>query len=226
MSRLLARIFYNLNMVWIKALLMIVTSRDIQGRENVPRKGPLIVASNHLSNGDPPILTAAVPRQIAWMAKAEWFKTPVIGRLFRIAGMIPVRRFEADLGALRRSQEVLKNGGALAMFPEGTRGGDRGLQAGEPGTALIALRTGAPVVPIAIWGTEHVKLPRDLLRRTRAHVRFGVPFKLEASGRITREDVARGTETIMKEIAALLPERHRGVYKEASVATEATTATE
>jgi 1-acyl-sn-glycerol-3-phosphate acyltransferase len=211
--RFLIRCFYYLNLLWVKVLLMLISSRDVQGRENVPRKGALIVASNHLSNGDPPILTVAVPRQIAWMAKAEWFKTPVIGTLFRLAGMIPVRRFEADLHALRRAQHVLRDGGVLAMFPEGTRGGDKGLRAGELGTALIALRTGTPVVPIAIWGTEHVKLPRDLFRRTRAHVRFGKPFTLEASGRITRDDVARGTETIMKAIAALLPERYRGAYK-------------
>ena len=207
------RIFYYLNFFWVGALLMLISSRDVRGRENVPRKGALIVASNHLSNGDPPILTVAVPRQIAWMVKAEWFKAPLIGLLFRLSGMIPVRRFEADLQALRRAQHVLRDGGVLAMFPEGTRGGDKGLRAGEPGTALIALRTSTPIVPIAIWGTEYVKLPRDFLRRTRAHVRFGKPFTLEASGRITRDDVARGTETIMKEIAALLPERYRGAYK-------------
>ncbi len=215
MRQLLVRGFYYLNLLWVRALLMLISSRDVRGRENVPRKGALIVASNHLSNGDPPILTVAVPRQIAWMAKAEWFKTPVIGPLFRMAGMIPVRRFEADLQALRRAQHVLRDGGVLAMFPEGTRGGDKGLRAGELGTALIALRTGTPVLPIAIWGTEHVKLPRDLFRRTRAHVRFGKPFTLEASGRITRDDAARGTATIMKEIAALLPERYRGAYKDA-----------
>jgi len=212
--RLLVSIFYYLNFSWVWVLLMFITSRDIQGRENVPRKGALIVASNHLSNGDPPILTIAVPRQIVWLTKAEWFKTPVIGPIFRLAGMIPVRRFEADLQALRRAQHVLRDGGVLAMFPEGTRGGDKGLRAGELGTALIALRTGTPVLPIAIWGTEHVKLPRDFFRRTRAHVRFGKPFTLEASGRVTRDDAASGTDTIMKEIAALLPERYRGAYKD------------
>lgn len=215
MRRLAVRIFYYLNLSWTRALLMLITSRDIQGHENVPRKGALIVASNHLSNGDPPIITAAVPRQIAWMTKAEWFKTPIIGPLFRLGGMIPVRRFEADLQALRHAQRLLRDGGVLAMFPEGTRGGDEGLRAGEPGTALIALRTNTAIVPIAIWGTEHVKLPRDFFRRTRAHVRFGKPFTLESSGRITRDNVARGTETIMREIAALLPERYRGLYKNA-----------
>ncbi|MCI0814292.1 MAG: 1-acyl-sn-glycerol-3-phosphate acyltransferase [Chloroflexi bacterium] len=214
MRRLALRLFYFFNLSWTRALLMLISSRDIRGRENVPPKGALIVASNHLSNGDPPVLTVAVPRQIAWMTKAEWFNTPVIGPLLRLGGMIPVRRFEADLQALRRAQHVLRDGGVLAMFPEGTRGGDKGLRAGEPGTALIALRTSTPIVPIAIWGTEHVKLPRDLLRRTRVDVRFGKPFTLQSSGRITRDDVARGTETIMREIAALLPERYRGVYRD------------
>ena len=213
MRRFALRVFYYFNLTWTRAVLMLASSRDIQGRENVPRKGPLIVASNHLSNGDPPVLTVAIPRRIAWMTKAEWFKTPIIGPMLRWGGMIPVRRFEADLQALRRAQHVLRDGGVLAMFPEGTRGGDKGLRAGEPGTALIALRTGTPIVPIAIWGTEHAKLPRDIFRRTRVHIRFGAPFRLEAPKRFTRDDVARGTETIMREIAALLPERYRGVYK-------------
>jgi 1-acyl-sn-glycerol-3-phosphate acyltransferase len=122
---------------------------------------------------------------------------------------------------LRKAQEALKEGLALGMFPEGTRGGDRGLRAGEPGSALLALRTGAPVQPMAIWGTEHVKLPRDLLRRTRAHIRFGKPFVLERpAGRISREDVAAGTERIMREIAALLPEKYRGIYREQPKAEE------
>lgn len=221
MRRLLVRLFYYLNLAWVRVLLMVVSSRDVEGRENVPRNGAVIVASNHLSNGDPPVLTVTVPRQIAWMAKAEWFKTPVIGRLFRMVGMIPVRRFEADLQALRRAQHVLRDGGVLAMFPEGTRGGGEGLRAGEPGTALLALRTGTPIVPVAIWGTEHVKLPRDLFRRTRVHVRFGKPLTLEAPAKITREDVARGTETIMRAIAALLPERYRGAYSGAAEPDEA-----
>ncbi len=215
MRRFALRVFYYFNLTWTRAVLMLASSRDIQGRENVPRKGALIVASNHLSNGDPPVLTVAIPRQIAWMTKAEWFKTPIIGPLLRLGGMIPVRRFEADLQALRRAQRLLGDGGVLAMFPEGTRGGDKGLRAGEPGTALIALRTNTQIVPIAIWGTEHVKLPRDFFRRTRVHIRFGRPIRLEAPKRFTRDDVARGTETIMREIAALLPERYRGVYKDA-----------
>lgn len=208
-------LLYHFHLAWVKILLTIITTRDVTGKENVPRKGPLILASNHMSNGDPPVITGTFPRRIAWLTKAEWFNTPFVGWQFKLAGMIPVRRFEADLAALRKSQDLLKNGGVLGMFPEGTRSGDRGLKQGEPGSALIALRTGAPVLPTAIWGTEHVKLPRYLFRRTHTHVRFGKPFVLEKQGpKITREDVAKGTERIMREIAALLPEKHRGMYAE------------
>ena len=212
MTRILRRLFYNLHMAWVHTLLFFITSKDIQGRENVPAKGPLILASNHLSNGDPPVLTDAFPRQIAWLTKAEWFKTPVVGAMFRWAGMIPVRRFEADLQALRRAQNALKQGRVLGMFPEGTRSKVGHMQPAEPGTALLALRTGAPVQPVAIWGTENVRLPRDLIARTHTHVRFGRPFTLERPQRITREDIEKATTSIMESIAALLPEQYRGAY--------------
>lgn len=215
MKDFLVAVFYDLNMLWIHALLWLNCSRDIRGLKNVPRKGAFILACNHLNNADPPILTEVTPRRIAWMAKMEWFRTPVVGGLFRIAGMVPVRRFEADLQALRKAQEVLNTGHVLGMFPEGTRSRSGGLGKGEPGSALIALRSGAPVVPVAIWGTENVKLPRDILRRNHAVISFGKPFTLPRPRRITKQDVLDGTETIMRQIAALLPPEYRGAYADA-----------
>jgi 1-acyl-sn-glycerol-3-phosphate acyltransferase len=206
----LQTIFYWLNVwTWIKLALLIVSSRDVRGLENVPRRGGLILTCNHFSVGDPPVLIGTFPRRIAWMAKKELFDFPVFGKLYYMGGFIPVRRFEADLGALRKSQEALRRGHVLGMFPEGTRSGGK-LGVGEPGTALIALRTGAPILPAAIWGTEHVRLPRDLLRRTRAHIRFGEPYHLPKTGRITKETVAAGTEEIMRRIAELLPPEYCG----------------
>jgi len=204
--------FYWLNArTWIRLALLIVTSRDVRGLENIPRKGGVILTCNHFSVGDPPILIGTFPRRIAWMAKQELFDTPIFGKLYHMGGFIPVRRFEGDLRAIRRSQAALRRGHVLGMFPEGTRSGGR-LGAGEPGTALIALRTGAPVLPAAIWGTERVKLPRDLFRRTHAHIRFGEPFTLAQPARITKENVAAGTEEIMRRIAELLPPEYRGAY--------------
>jgi 1-acyl-sn-glycerol-3-phosphate acyltransferase len=213
-------IFYYLNLAWVKFLLFFVTSVEVIDRKNTPKRGPVIIVCNHLNNADPPILTATIPRRIYWLTKKEWFDTPVIGGMFRMAGMIPVRRFEADLKALRMCERALKKGWALGMFPEGTRSKSGALRPGEPGSALLALRTGAPILPVAIWGTENVKLPRDIIGRTRAHVRFGTPYTLEKKHRITREDVARATETIMRSIAALLPEKYRGVYGEGEPAPE------
>jgi 1-acyl-sn-glycerol-3-phosphate acyltransferase len=199
-------------MTWVRLIILLVIKRDVKGRERIPRKGPLILAGNHLNLADPPIITALMPRRIVWMGKQELFDIPVFGILYHLFGCIPVRRFQADLRALRRSQEALQRGLVLGMFPEGTRSGESGLGRGEPGTALIALRTNTPVMPVAIWGTEGVKLPRDFFRRTTAHVVFGEPFYLPRPKRLTKEAVETATAVIMNRIAELLPERYRGIY--------------
>jgi 1-acyl-sn-glycerol-3-phosphate acyltransferase len=210
-------LFYYLNLLWVKFLLFFVTSVKVIDKKNTPKRGPIIIVCNHLNNADPPILTATIPRRIYWLTKMEWFSTPVVGGMFRMAGMIPVRRFEADLKALRMCEKALKRGWALGMFPEGTRSKTGALRPGEPGSALLALRTGAPILPVAIWGTENVKLPKDILGRTKATVRFGVPYSLQKKDRITRQDVAEATTTIMRSIGDLLPEKYRGVYAEGAV---------
>jgi len=210
-GRLQAVFYWFCVRTWVRLILLIVTSRDIQGREHIPREGALVLTSNHFSVGDPPILTGVFPRRIAWMAKQELFDIPLFGKLYNMGGFIPVRRFEGDLHALRLSHQALRRGLVLGMFPEGTRSGGR-LGQGEPGSALIALRTGAPILPVAIWGTENVKLPRDLFRRTRVNIRYGKPFRLPAGQRITKEQVANGTEEIMRQIAALLPSRYHGAH--------------
>jgi 1-acyl-sn-glycerol-3-phosphate acyltransferase len=207
-------IFYWLNVVtWIRLILVIVTTRDLHGLENIPKSGPVILTCNHFSVGDPPILTGSFPRRVVWMAKQELFDFPVFGKLYSMGGFISVRRFEGDLRAVRRSQAALRRGHVLGMFPEGTRSGGR-LGRGEPGTALIALRTGAPILPAAIWGTEDVKLPRSLLGRTHVHIRFGEPYRLPETTKVTKQQVAAGTEQIMRRIADLLPTKYRGVYAE------------
>jgi 1-acyl-sn-glycerol-3-phosphate acyltransferase len=218
MSTFFQALVYYVNLTWVRLILFVVSSRDIKGRERVPRKGGLILVCNHLNNADPPVLTHATPRKISWLTKTEWFSTPIVGPLMRLAGMIPVRRFAADLVALRRAQELLASGGCLGMFPEGTRSHGAGLKAGEPGSALIALRSGAAVQPVAIWGTENVKLPRDLLRRTRVHVRFGESFALARPKRIARGDIETATHRIMMAIAEMLPPELRGVYGDPTAA--------
>ena len=206
-------LYYWINVkTWVRLVVWICIKRNVIGLENVPKKGALILVSNHLNVGDPPLLTYITPRRVAWMTKQELFDIPVFGILYHLFGCIPVRRFEADLRALRRSQEALRRGLVLGMFPEGTRGPEKRLGRGEPGTALIALRTNAPILPVAVWGTENMKLPRDFFRRTSINVAYGEPFHLPKPARITKQAVAEGTETIMRKIAELLPERYRGIY--------------
>ncbi len=213
MRNLFHAVFYWINIrSWASALLWLVIRHDIKGRERIPRKGALILASNHLNLTDPPILTVMMPRRVAWMSKQELFDIPVVGLLLNLFGCIPVRRFQADLRALRRCQEALRRGLALGMFPEGTRSGESGLGRGEPGTALLAMRTNMPVMPVAIWGTEGTTMPRVFFKRTSVQVVFGESFRLPKPQRLTKEALEEGTDLIMRRIAELLPERYRGIY--------------
>lgn len=213
MRNLFHAVYYWVNVLtWIRLIILLVIKRDIKGLQNVPRKGPVILAGNHLNLADPPIITAIMPRRIVWMGKQELFDIPVFGFLYHLFGVIPVQRFRADLRALRRSEEALRRGLMLGILPEGTRSGEAGLGRGEPGSALLAMRTNTPILPFAIWGTEGVKLPRAFLQRTSAHIRIGEPFYLERPQRLTKEAAEAGTDVIMRRIAELLPERYRGIY--------------
>jgi 1-acyl-sn-glycerol-3-phosphate acyltransferase len=205
--------YYWVNVkTWVRLLIWLVIDRHVKGRERVPASGALILAGNHLNLADPPILTGLMPRRIVWMGKQELFDIPVFGILYHLFGCIPVRRFQGDLRALRRSQEALRRGLVLGMFPEGTRSGESGLGHGEPGTALVAMRTNTAVMPVAIWGTEDIKLPRDFFRRTTVHIVYGEPFHLPRPERLTKKAVEDATDLIMSRIAELLPERYRGIY--------------
>ena len=197
---------------------MYVRKFEVVGKEHLPLEGPLILASNHLNNADPPAVALAVPRLPTFMAKREMTTWPILGPAFRAFGAFPVRRGEADLSALRAASEVVQSGAMLVMFPEGTRSRTGGLSRGHPGTGLIALRTGAPVLPVAVTGTEHVRWPWIFLKPlSMRHVKvtIGEPFRLPPVERINSEAATEATATIMRHIAALLPPQYRGVYADA-----------
>lgn len=178
------------------------------GGEHVPLTGGAIVVSNHLNNADPPMVQRALPRYVTFMAKKEMIDAPIVGPLFRAWGAFPVRRGEADLGAVRTACRVVQDGGVLMMFPEGTRSRTGYLGAGHPGTALIARRTGAPIVPVAITGTERIRWPGIFVRPrsvARIRVTVGEPFTLEGGRHADAETLQRDVEEIMARIAALLP---------------------
>lgn len=193
----------------------------VAGRENVPATGGAILVSNHLNNADPCIIPGATNRRIVIMAKKEMFRWPVISLLFRLIGSFPVDRQGADLAAIREAQAVVHDGHLLLMFPEGTRSKDRQLHQGFAGTALVAYRTGAPIVPIAITGTEHLKWPFLFFRPfigPRVTITFGKPFYPPKVERITTQAAKIATDDIMRHIAEMLPEEYRGVYRDAAAA--------
>lgn len=178
---------------------------------NIPTSGPFIIASNHLAWTDIPLIAMYIRRRkIVYMAKEEYFKGK-LWWLVRFLGAFPVKRGEADRQALRTSEEQLKKGNILGIFPEGTRSRTRTMAQARAGMSLIALRTGVPVVPVATWGTE------NLLKKFGAPVTisFGQPIVLKPKGRkITHEDIDEATRTIMHAIAEMLPPQYRGVYGE------------
>jgi len=192
-------------------LLGIVGGGRVEGIEKVPRQGPFLLVANHRSLADPPIVGWAVGHKVGriihFMAKEEMRRWPIIGWLAEGSGVFFVRRGEGDRSAQRAALQLLAEGRPIAIFPEGTRSKDSTLGPPKPGAALLAIRSGAPLLPVAITGTErlfpgHSRVPH----RTRVVVRIGPPFSLEhiPSGRIPRELLREGTDRIMHEIAALL----------------------
>lgn len=169
----------------------------VTGAERVPARGPVLVCGNHRSVWDPILVGALVRRRAWYIAKMELFRYPMLGPILRMVGAFPVRRHAADRTALRRSLAVLDRQGALVLFPEGTRSRTGDLGKGAPGAALLALRTGAAVVPVGIRGGYGF--------RGGLEVRFGDPIRLRApAGRLrSRELSAIVDSQIMGEIARL-----------------------
>jgi 1-acyl-sn-glycerol-3-phosphate acyltransferase len=194
-------------------LRLTLTKPEVSGKENVPPTGPLIVMINHIHALDPYVVVAVFPRPVTAMAKIEVFDVPIFGFLTRAYGVIPIQRGQVDMHAVRRSLEVLQAGGALLIAPEGTRSPTNSLQQGKEGMAFIAARTGAPVIPVGVTGTEDAESCWRRLRRVPVRVSIGKPFRLDAGDEPPRRRVLRAmTDEAMYQLAAILPPEYRGVY--------------
>jgi 1-acyl-sn-glycerol-3-phosphate acyltransferase len=179
----------------LRVLFRTVLRTRVYGIENVPRDGPLIVACNHLSYLDPPALCFC-PRRISFMAKRELFEIPILGPAIRGVGAYPVDRQGSARAAIKRSLAVLQGGGAVGIFPEGTRNLAGDVRA-QTGVALLAVTSGAPVLPACVVGGDRAA------KLGKMKVAFGKPLALGADRKATRDDLAKFTKEIMSAIQAL-----------------------
>ena len=194
------------------AIMKALFRLEARGTEHVPRRGPVLLVSNHSSVLDPPLVGGMTPRRLTFLAKAELFRVPGFGALIRRLGAQPLRREGADPSALRVAQRVLQDGGALLVFPEGTRGDEGVLRPAKPGAALLAMQTGAQVVPVYVHGSG-AALPRGrrLPRPVKVVVTFGAPLTFErATGADRKAQYDAASRRMMAAIAQLKEDSVRG----------------
>lgn len=215
---------YVLGRVVITPLARLIYRPRIEGKDLVPKTGPVIFASNHLSFIDSIAIPVAAPRRVHFLAKSSYFEgTGFSGwasrQFFTSIGAIPVRRGagQAALDALEQQRVLLEAGSAVALYPEGTRSMDGRLYKGRTGVAFLALQTGAPVVPVGLIGTDKV-MPKGATIPSPKHritVKFGQPLDLSHHGDSSSGRARRGaTDEIMSAIHALSGQELAGAYNE------------
>lgn len=206
---------YNLVLFLVKIGTNILCRIDAPNIEAFPKKGPLIVISNHTGQLEVAVFFGQLaPRPITGWAKMEAWDNAFLNWLFNLWGLIPVRRGEADTSALRKALKALNDGYIFGIAPEGTRNKTGRLKRAHPGAVLLATRSGATILPTVHWGGEDFL--RNLLhfKRTDFHIRTGKPFKLDLEGvKLTREIRQQIADEMMHRIAELMPLEYHGEYE-------------
>lgn len=179
-------------------LLKIFYRMEVNGGEHLPPEGPVICVANHASLIDPIVMGCSLKRPVNFIAKEELFRVPVLNWIIRALGAFPVRRGTGDRGAIRSALEVLKNEKVLGIFPEGTRYRDNTIHPLQPGAALLALQTGACILPMLISGTHRMRF----LSFPKIKVVIGPPFSLNVGGE-RKERIRAGTKEIYERLVAL-----------------------
>ena len=208
-----SRLVFELTRLFGFLVIPLIARLRTEGVANVPRTGPVILAMNHIHWTDIPLAALHVPRITHYMAKIELFGKPVLGGYIRKMGAFPVRRGEGDREAIRTAERLLAEGELVAIFPEGHRSDYGPLIPAHPGAGYIALRSGVPIVPVAISGTRQIfKGFQYGPFRPKVTIRYGKPFTLGAGGKVSKEALGPATDEIMRRIAVMLPPEQRGAY--------------
>jgi 1-acyl-sn-glycerol-3-phosphate acyltransferase len=201
----------------LRLLLNSLVSWKVEGRENIPSTGPLILVANHVHVFDPLLLVFSFPRWINFVAKEELFRSPFLRFWLRWAGTLSIRR-DGRVGEkqqiLDSARNALEKGLILGMFPEGGRSRDGKLRESRAGPAVIAAKTDVPLLPVGISGTDKIRGISWVWQRPHIVVNIGKPFKLPpSSGRLSKSQMQLLTTRLMTEIAALLPPEYQGAYE-------------
>lgn len=204
---------------WLmRAVISLIARVEVHGRELLPKEGSFVIATNHLGMLDAAMAFYALDRWDMFIPVAEkWEKNPFLKWLGRYFNFIFIDRFNPDLKAMRKIINLMEQDNLLVIAPEGTRSRTGGLIEGKPGVSYLAAKLNRPIVPVALAGTEDKLVMGNLKRFRRLHivVRAGQPFMLPPLPREDRDAaLRRNTDEIMCRIAAMLPERYRGVYAE------------
>ena len=194
---------YGFLQIVFRLFFYIVFRTRVYGRENIPAEGAVILAANHASNIDPPLMASLIDRPVSYMAKIELFENPIFGAAIRRCHAFPVKRGESDRGAIKAAVAVLREGRILGLFPEGTRSKTGELQKAEAGVALIAAMTGAPIVPVAILNTHRIFANGGLVPQLR--IMYGAPIAFQGD-RNSKEALDTFSADIMTHIARMKDE--------------------
>ena len=217
-------LIFALLRIFVLPTLRLTLRFKVHGLANIPPTGGALVIGNHIHNSDPILMLSATNRPILWMAKEEVWELPVLRWFATQAGAFPVQRGSFDRAAIRTAVDTIHEGLLVGMYPEGTRSTTGGLKEPFQGASLVAVRSGAPIIPCVIVGSEDLPLngAKQRPRRTRyplVEVWFGEPFVLKPRGADGRRfTMAELTDAMMLELARMLPPALRGIYADHDLA--------